>query len=63
MTVLFGTSEELTRYRNEIHPERASLAPVDKGQADLENRVIYVANEAGETVLHECLRSAPVGQK
>lgn len=36
-------------------------APIDKGQVDLNNRVVYVANQSAETVLHEALHTATMG--
>ena len=57
-TFLFGSPEELTAYRDETYPELVGTAPIDKGQADMHNRVVYVANQAGETVLHEALHTA-----
>lgn len=57
-TFLFGSSEELTAYRDETYPDLVGLAPVQMGQADIPNRVVYIANAASETVLHEALHTA-----
>jgi hypothetical protein len=54
----FGTPPELMKIRAEKFPDRATAGPIDLGQADLINGVVYIANMAPETVLHEMLHTA-----
>lgn len=57
-TFLFGSSEELTAYRDETYPEMIGTSPVELGQADINNKVVYIANATSETVLHEAIHTA-----
>ena len=59
---VLGSPEELTAYRNGRYPEQAGMAAIEHGQTDLANGVIYIANQATETVLHEMLHAALMGQ-
>lgn len=60
-TFLFGSSEELTAYRDETYPEMVGLPPIDLGQTDMHNQVVYIVNGASETVLHEAFHTATMG--
>lgn len=59
-TFVFGSPEELTRYRNEHYPGCAGEAPIENGQTDPYHGVIYVSNVSGETITHEALHAATV---
>jgi hypothetical protein len=56
--VVFGSSEDLTKWRNKNYPMLEGAEPIEYGQTDLVNGVLYVANTASETVLHEMLHAA-----
>lgn len=57
-TFFFGSSEELQKFRDEAYPETRSNGPIEHGQIDLIGGAIYIANQTGETVLHEALHAA-----
>ena len=57
-TFFFGSSKKLTAFRDKNFPERKGSGDIQNGQIDLLNGVIYISNQAGETVLHEMLHAA-----
>lgn len=55
--VVLGSPEAVTEWRNGMFPEKRGTRAVQLGQTDLANRVIYIGNISGETVLHELLHA------
>lgn len=56
--ILFGDAKALTEHRNRNYPKNVSAAPIQKGQIDFSNGMIYISNQAHETLLHELLHAA-----
>lgn len=55
--MLAGSAEDLTAYRNRFYPELADADPIELAQTDLANGIIYLANAAPETMMHELLHA------
>ena len=55
--VLVGSAEDLNAYRNQFYPELADADPIELGLTDLRNGIIYLANAAPETMMHELLHA------
>ena len=58
---VIGKPEDLTAWRDMLYPHKESLDPIELGQMDYINKVIYVTNVSGETILHEVLHAALTG--
>ena len=54
---VFGSAQELNRLKENLFPEHENSEPIQRGQIDLENGLIYIANQSGETVLHEMVHA------
>ena len=61
-TFIFGSQEEVTKYRDRVSPERSNGKLIPEGQIDTLNKVIYVTNISGETALHELVHAATIGK-
>ena len=63
---MFGPAEDLNAWRNRNYPEHANAAPLDGrtilAQTDPQNGIVYIANTATESILHEALHTALLRQ-
>lgn len=56
--VMVGPRAALNLARNTMFPNQAGLDPIEYGLTDIQNKIIYIANESVETALHEMLHAA-----
>ena len=58
--VVMGTQEELESWRDRHYPkpDGSPGRPIQMGQTDLENGILYISNLTRETLLHEMLHAA-----
>ncbi len=57
MTIYFGTSEELTRFRDIKFGNTLGDKPINAGQTSVAAGVIFIVNASPETMLHEALHA------
>lgn len=62
LTIVFGSSEQLTNYRDNSFPDRAGAEAISEGQIDLLNRVVYIGNTSPETLIHEMIHATTVSK-
>ena len=62
LSIVLGSPEKLTAYRDQIFPDRNDGQLIKAGQIDLLNNVIYITNQSPETALHEAVHATTMGK-
>ena len=62
LSIVLGSPEKLTAYRDQLFPERNDGELIKAGQIDILNKVIYITNQSPETALHEAVHATTMGK-